>query len=115
MGRAAPDARAPHQGAPLLDPLLRRAPGARQKRGRVGRLLDALVRRGRERGLLTPGATVAVDATGLETHPASAYYRDRRNRVKEFIALRDIRPGEEITINYNGSPADPSDVGFPTL
>ena len=49
------------------------------------------------------------------SYQPNAYYRDRRNRVKEFIALRDIRPGEEITINYNGSPADPSDVGFPTL
>ncbi|MBW3598596.1 MAG: SET domain-containing protein [Planctomycetes bacterium] len=42
----------------------------------------------------------------------NAYYRDRRNRVKEFIALRDIKPGEEITINYNGSPHDRTDVGF---
>ncbi len=44
----------------------------------------------------------------------NAYYRDRRPRVKEFIALRDIAPGEEITINYNGSPQDQSDVGFTT-
>jgi SET domain-containing protein len=42
----------------------------------------------------------------------NAYYRDRRSRVKEFVALRDIAPGEEITINYNGSPHDHSDVGF---
>jgi SET domain-containing protein len=42
----------------------------------------------------------------------NAYYRDRRPRVKEYIALRDIQSGEEITINYNGSPKDSSDVGF---
>jgi uncharacterized protein len=46
------------------------------------------------------------------SYKPNAYYRDRRNRVKEFIALRDIAAGEEITINYNGSPHDPSDVGF---
>ncbi len=44
----------------------------------------------------------------------NAYYRDRRPRVKEYIALRDIQPGEEITINYNGSPEDDADVGFRT-
>ena len=48
------------------------------------------------------------------SYQPNAYYRDRRNRVKEFISLRDIEPGEEITINYNGSPHDPSDVGFET-
>jgi SET domain-containing protein len=42
----------------------------------------------------------------------NAYYRDLRSRVKEFVALREIQPGEEITINYNGSPHDKSDVGF---
>ncbi|MBV9123137.1 MAG: SET domain-containing protein-lysine N-methyltransferase [Planctomycetes bacterium] len=30
-----------------------------------------------------------------------------------FRALRPIEPGEEITINYNGDPDDPSPVGFP--
>jgi SET domain-containing protein len=45
----------------------------------------------------------------------NAYYRDLRSRVKEFVALVDIEPGEEITINYNGSPHDGSDVGFPTV
>jgi SET domain-containing protein len=44
----------------------------------------------------------------------NAYYRDRRSRIKEFVALRDIARGEEITINYNGSPCDASDVGFRT-
>ena len=78
MGRAAPRPRAAAEGAPLLDPLLRRAPPAREKRGRFERLLAALVRRGRALGVLTPGATVAVDATGLETGTASAYYTDRR-------------------------------------
>lgn len=33
-------------------------------------------------------------------------------RCKVFLALRDIHPGEEITINYNGEPDDPSPVWF---
>lgn len=31
----------------------------------------------------------------------------------EFVALRDITAGEEITINYNGDPASRSAVWFP--
>lgn len=31
----------------------------------------------------------------------------------EFVALRPISPGEEITINYNGDPADRSRLWFP--
>lgn len=33
-------------------------------------------------------------------------------RVMEFVALRDIDEGEEITINYNGDPEDRAPVGF---
>jgi SET domain-containing protein len=33
-------------------------------------------------------------------------------RTKVFTALRDIAPGEEITINYNGEPDDRSPVWF---
>ena len=32
----------------------------------------------------------------------------------EFIALRAIATGEEITINYNGDPANRTPVWFPT-
>lgn len=35
-----------------------------------------------------------------------------RERMMEFIALRDIAEGEEITINYNGEPEDTTPVGF---
>lgn len=30
----------------------------------------------------------------------------------EYVALREIKPGEEITINYNGTPDDDSPVWF---
>ncbi len=42
----------------------------------------------------------------------NARYDDLGKRTKVFTALRDIAPGEEITINYNGDPADGSPVGF---
>lgn len=45
----------------------------------------------------------------------NAEYVDRSPRTKVFRALRDIAPGEEITINYNGSPGDDSPVGFEVI
>jgi SET domain-containing protein len=33
-------------------------------------------------------------------------------KVLVYRALRDIDPGEEITVNYNGHPSDRSAVGF---
>ena len=35
-------------------------------------------------------------------------------RTIEFVAVRDIAVGEEITINYNGDPASRGPVWFPT-
>jgi len=34
---------------------------------------------------------------------------------KQFVAIRDISRGEEITINYNGDPEDQTPVGFDVL
>jgi uncharacterized protein len=42
----------------------------------------------------------------------NARYDDLSGQIKEFIAIRDIEPGEEITVNYNGEPDDNSPVGF---
>lgn len=43
----------------------------------------------------------------------NAKYRMHLPDVMEFFALRDIRAGEEITINYRGDNADAkSDIGF---
>lgn len=36
--------------------------------------------------------------------PNAYYRRNYENQTLEFVALRDIRPGEEILINYNGDP-----------
>jgi SET domain-containing protein len=42
----------------------------------------------------------------------NALYRDEAGATMVYVALRNIAPGEEITINYNGDPADHSAVGF---
>ncbi len=42
----------------------------------------------------------------------NARYLDVGPRAKEFTALRDIGPGEEITVNYNGKPRGRSKVWF---
>jgi SET domain-containing protein len=42
----------------------------------------------------------------------NARYEDVGVRTKRFVAIRDIRAGEEITVNYNGEPGDRSPVWF---
>ncbi|HZU37814.1 MAG TPA: SET domain-containing protein-lysine N-methyltransferase, partial [Gemmataceae bacterium] len=42
----------------------------------------------------------------------NARYDDEPGPAMTFTALRTIRPGEEITVNYNGDPKDRSPVGF---
>jgi hypothetical protein len=42
----------------------------------------------------------------------NARYDDVGPQTKEFSALRDIQPGEEITVNYNGSPRSRAKVWF---
>lgn len=49
-------------------------------------------------------------------YPANAKYRFLLSKnLMEFSAFRDIQAGEEITINYNGKPNDPSPVEFGQL
>src|SRR3954464_8280198 len=45
----------------------------------------------------------------------NARYDDVGRQTKVFSALRDIEPGEEITVNYNGDPDDRAPVGFTVL
>ncbi len=42
----------------------------------------------------------------------NARYEDVAPSTKRFIALRDIAPGEEITVNYNGKPRSRTKVWF---
>ncbi len=46
------------------------------------------------------------------SYEPNAEYVDDAPCVKRYIALRDIEPGEEVTINYNADPDDRTDVGF---
>lgn len=46
------------------------------------------------------------------SYTPNAQYRDIGRHAKEFIALRDIVAGEEITVNYNGDPQDRTPVDF---
>ena len=42
----------------------------------------------------------------------NARYDDVGPKTKEFTALRDIEPGEEITVNYNGKPRSRTALWF---
>jgi hypothetical protein len=50
---------------------------------------------------------------GLYNHsyrPNAKYHWDYRNRRIVFSALKGIRKGEELCVNYNGEPDDDSEV-----
>ncbi|MFX1374590.1 MAG: SET domain-containing protein-lysine N-methyltransferase [Promethearchaeota archaeon] len=47
--------------------------------------------------------------------PNTKYIYDYKNKCIEYIALRNISKGEEITVNYNGEPFDKSPVGFEVI
>ncbi len=42
----------------------------------------------------------------------NARYEDGRGKTLLFRAIRNIKAGDEITINYNGRPRDRRPVGF---
>ncbi len=44
--------------------------------------------------------------------PNVLYFRKFDERVMEYVALRIIAAGEEITINHNGNPDDRTPVWF---
>lgn len=46
------------------------------------------------------------------SYKPNARYDDLAQSRKEYTALRDIQPGEEVTINYNGDPKSKKSVGF---
>lgn len=60
---------------------------------------------------------VALGYGSLYNHSynPNARYDDVGRQMKEFRALRDILPGEEITINYNGAEDILDPVEFPVL
>ncbi|MFW9874955.1 MAG: SET domain-containing protein-lysine N-methyltransferase [Candidatus Thorarchaeota archaeon] len=44
--------------------------------------------------------------------PNAKYIYDYKNRIIEYITLRNISKGEEIMVNYNGKPSNKSPVWF---
>jgi hypothetical protein len=61
------------------------------------------------------GGAVAFGYASLYNHsyrPNLDYHRDYAAGTLVFTALRVIAAGEQLTINYNGSPGDSSPVWF---
>ncbi|HRW05066.1 MAG TPA: SET domain-containing protein [Caldilineaceae bacterium] len=61
------------------------------------------------------GAALALGAGSLFNHsytPNAIYIKNYNQFVIEYRALRDIAPGEEILINYNGQPDDMDPLWF---
>lgn len=79
--------------------------------GEAGRLADYVFLWNRR------SVALALGYGSLYNHSyrPNARYDDVGKQTKVFTALRDIAPGEEITVNYNGEPEDESPVGFPVL
>jgi SET domain-containing protein len=60
-------------------------------------------------------AAIALGYGSLYNHsyePNAKYIKNWDEQVIRFIAVRDIQPGEEITINYDGSPEDQTPIWF---
>jgi uncharacterized protein len=57
---------------------------------------------------------VALGYGSLYNHSyqPNARYDDCSGQTKIFMAIRDIAPGEEIVVNYNGEPGGPVAVWF---
>ena len=59
---------------------------------------------------------VALGCGSLYNHsysPNADYDQDTKNLSMRFTAIRPIPKGEQITINYNGSPDCPAPLWFP--
>ena len=60
-------------------------------------------------------AAIALGYGSLYNHsyaPNAEYIKVWEERLIRFVALRDIKEGEEITINYNGSPESKETIWF---
>jgi hypothetical protein len=60
-------------------------------------------------------AALALGCGSLYNHsyaPNARYFKDWERREIRFVAVRAIRPGDEITVNYNGAPDDQRPVWF---
>ncbi len=65
-------------------------------------------------------AAVPLGCGALYNHsfqPSADFFYDKKNTQIRFLAIRPIKKGEEITVNYNGDPKDQSTslVWFPVV
>ncbi|MDA1013201.1 MAG: SET domain-containing protein [Planctomycetota bacterium] len=68
-----------------------------------------------EWGKGTYGLALGYGSLYNHSYQPNAQYLDVGQQSKAYSAIRDIREGEEITINYNADPDNKTDVGFPVL
>jgi SET domain-containing protein len=60
-------------------------------------------------------AAIALGCGSLYNHsyaPNAEYIKLWEEQRIRFVAVKDIREGDEITVNYNGSPDDKSPIWF---
>ena len=60
-------------------------------------------------------AAIALGYGSIYNHsysPNAHYVKSWEEQLMRFVALRDIEPDEEITVNYNGSAKDHKPVDF---
>ncbi|MCK6481555.1 MAG: SET domain-containing protein [Planctomycetes bacterium] len=61
------------------------------------------------------GCSMVLGLGSLYNHsyePSVENFVDRRNLAMEWVALRDIAPGEEITVNYNDADDPLAELWF---
>jgi len=61
------------------------------------------------------GGAFVLGYASLYNHsyePNARYHRRLEREVLEIVALREIAPGEELTINYNGDPSSRAPLWF---
>jgi len=61
------------------------------------------------------GSAICLGNGSIYNHsikPNSEYIKDFDNSIIRFIALKDIKVGEEILVNYNGTPDSDKKVWF---
>jgi len=66
-------------------------------------------------GKQTVGLALGYGSLYNHSYNPNARYDDARGQIKVFTAICEITEGTEITINYNGDPDDPKDVGFAVI
>jgi SET domain-containing protein len=63
-------------------------------------------------------AAIALGYGSLYNHsftPNARYIKNWAEQVIRFVAVRNIAAGEEITVNYNGEPANQTPIWFPVV